>query len=91
MKNVFISGGDWKTLKGFTYTVKTVSNDNYENYISNGWYESLSSLIESKEEISELSLKQKIESLGGKVDGRSSVETLEKQLKGLENEHFDEG
>ncbi len=76
---------------GFKYDCKCVSKLKAAELINLGWAESLSSLIESKEESPELSLKQKIESLGGKVDGRSSIETLEKQLKELENEHFDEG
>ena len=76
---------------GFKYDCKCVSKLKAAELINLGWSESLSSLIDTKEENSKLSLQQKIESLGGKADGRSSIETLEKQLKELEDEHFNEG
>lgn len=91
MKNVFKQGGDWKDNQGRDYTVKSVSNKEFGSFISNGWYSNLEDCFALEAEYEEVGsdyeaeLRAKIKALGGKAGGRSSIATLEKQLKELED------
>jgi hypothetical protein len=94
MKNVFKQGGNWKDDKGRDYTVKSVSNKEFGSFISNGWYSNLEDCFALEAEFEEVpeqgsdyetELRAKIKALGGKAGGRSSIATLEKQLKGLQD------
>lgn len=94
MKNVFKQGGDWKDADGRDYTVKSVSNMDFDSYIADGWYSEIEDCFAIEAEFEsvpesgsdyEAKLRDKIKALGGKPAGRSSIETLEKQLKELEN------
>ena len=80
--------------QGIDYTFKAVSQDDLDSYLCNGWVGSFEELhIEDAvfEEVSEVGsdyeteLRAKIKALGGKAGGRSSIATLEKQLKDLED------
>ena len=68
---------------GFRYDCKCVSKQKALELIELGWSYSL----EVPEEGSnyETELREKIKALGGKAGGRSSIATLEKQLKELED------
>ena len=91
MKNVFKQGGDWKDNQDRNYTVKSVSNKEFDGYISNGWFANLEDCFALEAEYEEVDsnyeteLREKIKALGGKAGGRSSIATLEKQLKELED------
>jgi len=94
MKNVFKQGGDWKDSQGRSYTVKSVSNKNFSRYIDEGWFSQLDDCFALEgvfEEVPEqgsdyeAELREQIKALGGKAGGRSSIKTLEKQLKELKN------
>ena len=89
MKHFYKAGGDWKTEDGFEYTIKAVEWKEEEDYLADGWCASLDDVRsgntpepESEPEMDdhERSLRDQIKALGGKAAGRSSVETLEKQL-----------
>lgn len=41
MINVFKYGGDWKSLKGFEYTVKAINESNKSDHLEDGWVLSL--------------------------------------------------
>lgn len=88
MIHVYKSGGAWK--KGDqSYTIKAVNNHKVDLYLNDGWYSQLDDAL-AIEVIPELGsdyeseLREKIKALGGKAGGRSSIETLEKQLENLE-------
>ena len=94
MKNVFKQGGNWKDGKGRDYTVKSVSSKEFGSFISNGWYSNLEDCFALEAEFEEVpeqgsdyeaELRAKIRALGGKGGGRSSIATLEKQLKELQD------
>lgn len=94
MKNVFKQGGDWKDSQGRDYTVKSVSNKSFARYIDDGWFAQLDDCFALEgvfEEVPEqgseyeAELREQIKALGGKAGGRSSIKTLEKQLKELQN------
>ena len=94
MKNVYKKGGAWTDKKGRYYTVKSVSSKSFRVYIESGWFEQLDDcfaleadyeVIPEKGSDYEAELRDKIKKLGGKAGGRSSIETLEKQLKGLQD------
>lgn len=89
MRNVFKAGGDWVSEDGTEYTVKSVND--VESYLADGWKLSLSDV---KSEVAESGvdggdyerqIRDKIKALGGKPDGRSSIERLEMQLAELES------
>ncbi len=88
MIHVYKQGGDWES-KGRSYTVKAVSQNRLYTYLDSGWYRELEDCfaIDMPEQGSdhEVELRAKIKELGGKPAGRSSISTLEKQLKGLQN------
>lgn len=87
MIHIYTLGGDW-LLDGIEYTVKTVHFKDLEDYLDDGWFRSFDAMKESIEESGsdyESELREKIKSLGGKPAGRSSIETLEKQLAELES------
>lgn len=49
MLNVFKSGGDWKSLCGKKYTVKTINEDDVDQYLSTKkWFKTLELALESK-------------------------------------------
>lgn len=91
MKHVFKAGGEWKNEKGVDYTVKAVSDSNFHVYLTNGWYANLDDALAIEQEVPEqgsdyeANLREEIKALGGKPGGRSSIETLEKQLKELKD------
>ncbi|MEL7287155.1 MAG: hypothetical protein AAGJ57_06640 [Pseudomonadota bacterium] len=90
MKHVYKSGGDRVSPRGDNYTIKVVNNDDFYDYLANGWFASLEDAISIEGVLEEGSdyeaeLREKIKALGGKAGGRSSIETLEKQLKELED------
>lgn len=95
MKNVFKQGGDWVDSFGRNYTVKSVSNKEFDNFVSNGWYSDLEDCFAIEAEFEEIpepgsnyeaELREEIFKLSGKrAGGRSSIETLEKQLEVLKN------
>lgn len=90
MKHFYKPGGDWKTECGIEYTVKAVDFRDFARYRAAKWLESLDDLIEyvnsDDDHDYESELRERIKELGGKPAGRSSVETLEKQLAELEAE-----
>ena len=94
MKNVYKQGGAWIDKKGREYTVKSVSSKSFRRYIESGWHEHLEDCFAIESECKEIpeqgskyeaDLRAKIKALGGKAGGRSSIATLEKQLKELQN------
>lgn len=94
MKHVYKLGGERVSACGKNYTIKAVNNDEFYDHLANGWFASLddADCIEAEFEViqeegsdHEAELRAKIKALGGKAGGRSSIETLEKQLKELEN------
>ena len=94
MKNVYKQGGDWKDKQGRKYTVKSVSNKDLYTYLDSGWFSQLDDCFALEAEFEvvqesgsehEAELRKEIKALGGKAGGRSSIETLEKQLEGLKN------
>lgn len=91
MKHFYKPGGDWKTECGIEYTVKAVDFRDFARYRATKWFESLGDLIEyvnsnDDQDDYESELRERIKELGGKPAGRSSVETLQKQLAELEAE-----
>lgn len=87
MIHIYKLGGDW-VRDGVKYTVDVTSFSKLNEKISNGWFKSFEEMKESISEDGsdyEAELRAKIKALGGKAGGRSSIETLEKQLKELEN------
>ena len=94
MKNVFKQVGNWKDSQGRDYTVKSVSNKEFSEHIDNGWFANLADCFAIEAEFEEIpeqgsdheaELREEIKALGGKPGGRSSIKTLEKQLKELQN------
>lgn len=94
MKNVYKQGGDWKDSKGRCYTIKSVSNKDFGRYIDSGWFAQLDDCFALEAEFEEIpeqgsdyesDLREQIKALGGKAGGRSSIKTLEKQLKELQD------
>ena len=94
MKHVYKLGGERKTKDGTAYTVEAVNADKFHLYLANGWVADIGDLncIEAEYEVVseegseyEANLREQIKALGGKAGGRSSIETLEKQLKELQN------
>ena len=68
---------------GFSYDCKCVSKARAVELIDSGW----SYKLETPEQGSdyESDLREQIKDLGGKAGGRSSIKTLEKQLKELQD------
>ena len=96
MKNVYKQGGDWKDKQGREYTVKSVSNKDLYTYLDSGWFAQLDDCFALEAEFEvvkesgseyESELRKEIKSLGGTAGGRSSIKTLEKQLKELQDGH----
>ena len=94
MKNVFKQGGNWKDSQGRDYTVKSVSNKEFSEHIDNGWFANLADCFAIEAEFEEIpeqgsdyetELREEIKALGKTPGGRSSIKTLEKQLKELKN------
>jgi hypothetical protein len=87
MIHIYTNGGDW-SRDGIEYTVKTVHFNDLEDHLDDGWFRSFDemkgNLPESGSDY-EAEIRAKIKSLGGKPAGRSSIETLEKQLAELES------
>jgi rubrerythrin len=86
MIQIFKAGGPHRK-DGISYYFKAVSSLDVENYIDDGWVRDLNELQVTPEKGSkyEADLRAKIKALGGKPGGRSSIETLEKQLEELQN------
>lgn len=98
MKHVYKLGGERKTKDGIEYTIEAVDDNKFNLYLSDGWVANIEDLncIEAEfEDVTdketpesgsdyEAELRDKIKALGGKAGGRSSIETLEIQLKKLE-------
>ena len=96
MKNVYKQGGDWKDKQGRDYTVKSVSNKDLRTYLDSGWFTQLDDCFALEAEFEvvqesgsdyEAELRKSIKALGGTAGGRSSIKTLEKQLKELQDGH----
>ncbi|AUR81282.1 coil containing protein [Vibrio phage 1.003.O._10N.286.48.A2] len=94
MKHVYKLGGERKTKDGTEYTIEAVDDNKFHLYLANGWVSDIGDLncIEAEYEVvaesgsdHEAELREQIKALGGKPAGRSSIETLEKQLKELQN------
>lgn len=94
MKHVYKLGGERKTKDGTEYTIEAVDDNKFHLYLANGWVANIEDLncIEAEYEVIaesgsdyEAELRDKIKALNGKPAGRSSIETLEKQLKELQN------
>ncbi len=94
MKHVYKLGGERKTKDGTAYTIEAVNDDKFYLYLANGWVSDIGDLncIEAEYEVisetgsdHEADLREQIKALGGKAGGRSSIETLEKQLEELKN------
>ncbi|AUR83504.1 hypothetical protein NVP1036O_06 [Vibrio phage 1.036.O._10N.286.45.C3] len=94
MKHVYKLGGERKTKDGTEYTIEAVDDNKFHLYLANGWVADIGDLncIEAEYEVVaesgsdyEVELRDKIKALNGKPGGRSSIETLEKQLKELQN------
>ncbi|AUR83707.1 coil containing protein [Vibrio phage 1.039.O._10N.286.55.A2] len=94
MKHVYKLGGERKTKDGTEYTIEAVDDNKFHLYLANGWVADIGDLncIEAEYEVvaesgsdHEAELREQIKALGGKPAGRSSIETLEKQLKELQN------
>ncbi|AUR85653.1 coil containing protein [Vibrio phage 1.079.O._10N.286.45.E9] len=94
MKHVYKLGGERKTKDGTEYTIEAVDDNKFHLYLANGWVADIGDLncIEAEYEVVaesgsdyESELRDKIKALNGKPGGRSSIETLEKQLKELQN------
>ena len=83
-KHVFkVSDGGEFSGDGFSYDCKCVSRARAVELVNSGW----SYHLENPEQGSdhEADLREQIKALGGKAGGRSSIETLEKQLEELKN------
>ena len=96
MKSVFKKGGSWEDDKGRSYTIKSVSNKDFNRYIQNGWFSQLDDCfaldgefeqLPEKDSDYEAELREKIKSYGKKPGARSSIKTLEKQLRELEDDN----
>ncbi|CAH9011577.1 coil containing protein [Vibrio phage 199E37-1] len=103
MKHVYKLGGERKTKDGTEYTIEAVDDNKFHLYLANGWVADIEDLncIEAEfEDVTdkpiqiaesgsdyEANLREQIKALGGKPAGRSSIETLEKQLKELQDGH----
>lgn len=94
MKHVYKLGGERKTKDGTEYTIEAVDDNKFHLYLANGWVADIGDLncIEAEYEVVaesgsdyEAELREQIKALNGKPAGRSSIETLEKQLKELQN------
>ena len=95
MKHVYKLGGERISKDGIKYAIKVVNNDEYYEHLSNGWFSSLddANCIDAEFEVVpeegsnyEAELRAKIKALDGKAGGRSSIKTLEKQLKELQDD-----
>jgi hypothetical protein len=88
MLHVFKKGGAWKTRQGEEYTIKAVQAHEFHDYLADGWFSCLEDCfaLVSEDEY-EKELRDQIKALGGKAAGRSSIETLEKQLEELQNDN----
>lgn len=95
MIHVYKSGGKWKTKGGQDYTIKAISLSQKNKHIDDGWFlsledalaiESTSDPIPEQGSDYEVKLRAEIKELGGTPGGRSSIETLEKQLASLKAE-----
>lgn len=81
---VYKLGGDW-SKGGIEYTIDHINPLYVDYYLSNGWVKSFEELKPEQGSDYESELRDKIKSLGGKAGGRSSIKTLEKQLKELQD------
>lgn len=70
---------------GFNYDCKCVSKAKAVELIDSGWSYSLETPEQGSDYESDL--REQIKALGGKAGGRSSIKTLEKQLKELQDGH----
>lgn len=93
MIHMYKLGGN-RCRNGVNYSIESVNTTEIEDYVSNGWSFSLddANCIDTEYEVIsetgsdyEAELREQIKALGGKAGGRSSIETLEKQLKELQN------
>jgi hypothetical protein len=93
MKHVYKPGGDWKDSQGRDYTVKAVHNHDFYDHLDDGWSSQLEDCFSLEADFEvvteqgsdyEAQLRLLIKSLGGKPGGRSTIKTLEAQLKKLE-------
>lgn len=93
MIGIYKRGGPHKK-NGLEYSFLAVSKGDLDSYLSNGWVKDFSEVaiedadfkpIAESGSDHETELRDKIKALGGKAAGRSSIETLEKQLKELQD------
>lgn len=96
--HLYKAGGAWKTEDGVEFTIKAFDRLGGRAAIKSGdWYKSLEDALAIEAEFSkeddehEKELRGKIKLLGGSPAGRSSIKTLEAQLKGLEDGDNNEG
>lgn len=96
MLHAYKKGGAWKSKAGQEYTVKTVNDFDVNEFLNDGWSLSLDDALAIEAEYSpaetsdyEAELRAKIKALGGTAASRSKVETLEAQLKALEDDQED--
>jgi len=96
--HLYKAGGAWKTEDGVEYTIKAFDRLGGRAAIKSGdWYKSLEDALAIEAEFvkeddeHEKQLRDKIKLRGGSPAGRSSLKTLEAQLKGLEDGDSNEG
>ena len=84
-------GGPHKK-EGVEYSFKSVSPSDVNNYLNKGWFREFKDVTIEEAEFKEVKidayeteLRDAIKALNGKPGGRSSIETLEKQLKELQD------
>lgn len=83
---VYKHGGDWEK-DGIKYTIDYINPLFLNEYLLNGWVSSFDDLKDASGDDYESELREKIKALGGKAGGRSSIATLEKQLKELQSDN----
>lgn len=95
MIGIYKRGGPHKK-DGLDYHFKAVSSGDLDKYLADGWVCKFEELHIEEAEFEEVpeqggdyetKLRGQIKALGGKAGGRSSIATLEKQLKELQDGH----
>lgn len=83
---VYKQGGDWEK-DGIKYTIDYINPSFLNEYLFDGWVSSFDELKDASGDDYESELREKIKALNGKPGGRSSIATLEKQLKELQGDN----
>ena len=83
---VYKQGGDWEK-DGIKYTIDYINPVFLNEYLFDGWVSNFDELKDASGDDYESELREKIKALNGKPGGRSSIATLEKQLKELQGDN----